>query len=81
MCKDDLWFARQPIRELLRPVSKQHIFFIDVEEYAGDMFFTTDKSKVSDVEKQMNVKVVLQHPTKVIIKWKSKEPVIVLDVI
>eukprot|EP00972_Heterocapsa_arctica_P100157 14769220-Heterocapsa_arctica.AAC.1 len=20
MCKDDLWFARQPIRELLRPI-------------------------------------------------------------
>eukprot|EP00972_Heterocapsa_arctica_P064975 9591972-Heterocapsa_arctica.AAC.1 len=59
MCKDDLWVARQPIRELLRPISKRKAFFIDVEEYAGDMFFTTDKSKVSDVEKQMNVRVAL----------------------
>eukprot|EP00972_Heterocapsa_arctica_P101726 14987954-Heterocapsa_arctica.AAC.1 len=76
MCKDDLWFARQPIRELLRPISKRKMFFIDVEEYAGDMFL--------DVEKQMSVKVALQPAgnsiynqqyTTARIKWKSKEPV------
>ena len=81
MCKDDLWFARQPIRELLRPISKRKIFFIHVEEYAGDMFFTTDVNKVSAVEKQMNVKVALKHAYTVRINWQSKEPMRVLDVI
>jgi len=60
---DDLWYARQPIKELLRPVAKtRKYFYIDVEDYQGDMIFTEDIERVKKTEKKHNISVKLYKP-------------------
>ena len=51
---DELWRAKQPIRELLRPVAKaRKYFYTDVEDHQGDMFFTNDVHRIRETEKNI----------------------------